>query len=111
MVTARPNTEASRIVYYEGGLYGPFLFWRWVVLPSGSRLPLYAYPDIAEEAEFVVHYVRLTDAPAYASELPNLPNGQHALTVEGSNDGAIWVPLYADILNVAAPEVAEPIAI
>ena len=108
MVTARHNTEARRIVYYEGGLYGPFSFYRWAVTPSGERLPIYVYPLITEGEDYNVQSVRLVDTPLLPDELPNLGLGQHKFFLQRSTDGVLWVPIYQDFLAVVTATVYEP---
>jgi len=111
MITARHNTFARRVVYYDGGLYGPFPFYRWAVTPSGTKLPHYVYPILTMADDYVVHEVALVDVPILISELPNLPYGGHDVWVQGSNDDLLYIPLYRDTLYVYEPKILEPLAL
>lgn len=109
MITARANTVATRIVYHEGGLYGPFFAYRWAITPSGSKLPIYAVPAVTEGPSYTIHEVLLTDVPSLPDEIQNLPVGNHEVWVQGSNDGVLYLPLFRDILQVVGTQVYEPL--
>lgn len=108
MITTRHNTEARRLHYYDGGLFGPHLFYRWAVTPSGEKLPIYVLPQLTEGDGYVIQNVLLTDIPIEPYELPNLPNGTHDVWIQYSNDCLLWVPICKETLRVVNVEVYEP---